>query len=190
MAYPSSSVPTPFSAIGRACRGLAAMAGLASNSSTRLCRVRAPSQTEPPINCGTRNYTSTTSGSPSVAGTSGGYCCICARIPSAACCDMLLPPRYLGAVDAGEGHAEAQRVGGNTKVAFEWTLSSPTSTATERVEVWNHNVKRRGVPLPDAWTHTSAADLQKICVAASAKVMRELPAELRGGASISCQLAP
>ncbi len=104
---------------------------------------------------------------------------------------MLLPPRYLGVVHAEEGRDQAQRVGQNMKVEFEWTLSSPTSTATERVEVWNNNVNRRGVQLPDAWTHVSMARLQKMCAAATTKAMRELPDELqRGGATLSCQLAP
>ena len=114
-----------------------------------------------------------------------------ARFPSVAYSNMLLLPRYVGVVQMVEGHDQTRRNHTNTKVEFEWTLSCPTSTATERVEVWNHHVKRRGVPLPDAWTHASMAHLQKMCAAATTKAMRELPDELHGGgATLSCQLAP
>ena len=114
-----------------------------------------------------------------------------ARFPSVAYYNMLLLPWYVGVVQIVEGHDQAQRTNTHTKVEFEWILSCPTSTATERVEVWNNNVKRRGVPLPDAWTHASMAHLQKMCAATTTKAMRELPDELHGGgATLSCQLAP
>ena len=114
-----------------------------------------------------------------------------ARVPSVACLDIFLRPRYVGVVHAGDGHNQIRRINKHTKVEFEWVLKGPTSTATERVEVRNDSVKERGVPLPDAWTNTSIAHVHKMCAAASAKAMRDLPGELHeGGAAISCQPAP
>ena len=61
----------------------------------------------------------------------------------------------------------------------------------EEVVVQSDNVKRRGVPLPEAWTQTTAADLQKECEKAAVRLIALLMVETRErGATITCKSRP
>ena len=74
---------------------------------------------------------------------------------------------------------------------FEWTLTGPEFEKKEQVVVRSDDAKRRGVPLPEAWTQTTAADVQKECVKAAAKMMALLMVETRErDAIITCQSRP
>ena len=75
---------------------------------------------------------------------------------------------------------------------FEWTLTcGPDVDKKEEVVVQSNNAKARGVPLPEAWTQTTAADLQKECEKAAARLMALLMVETRErGATITCKSRP
>ncbi len=104
---------------------------------------------------------------------------------------LLYRRRYLGLTGAVALPAELQKKNNNSMVRFEWTLTSHETVKKEEVLARSDDVKRRGVPLPEAWTQTTAADLQKECEKAAAKLMALLMVETRErGAIITCQSRP
>ena len=88
--------------------------------------------------------------------------------------------------------AEQQKKNHNSMARFEWTLTcGPDVDKKEEVVVQSNNAKARGVPLPEAWTQTTAADLQKECEKAAARLMALLMVETRErGATITCKSRP
>ena len=104
----------------------------------------------------------------------------------------LIRPRYLGLTAAGDLPAERPKKNHNAMARFEWTLTSPGFDKKEQVvEVRSDHVKSRGVPLPEAWTQTTPAELQKECEKAAGKMMALLMVEtLERGVMITCQPHP
>ena len=104
---------------------------------------------------------------------------------------LLLRRGYLGLTGAAALPAEQPKKNHHSIARFEWTLTSTEIVKKEEVLVQSNNAKARGVPLPEAWTQTTAADLQKECEKAAAKLMSLLMVETRArGAMITCQSRP
>ena len=104
---------------------------------------------------------------------------------------LLLRRGYLGLTGAAALPAEQPKKNHHSIARFEWTLTTPEIDKKEEVVMRSDHAKARGVPLPDAWTQTTAADLQKECEKAAAKLMALLMVETRErGAIIACQSRP
>ncbi len=172
------------------CRKLAAMVGRECAVSTLQCRKRATTQTRmlTPF-CKSNSALRAWTPSLCVGAALRDFLNVLAQAHMHA--SLLLRRRYFGLTGTADLPAEHQRKDHHSMARFEWTLTSHETEKKEEVQVVNNNVKRRGVPLPEAWLQTTASDLQKECEKAAAKLMAVLMVETRErGAMITCQPRP